>query len=156
MAQRVDSRASVWSNELVGRILALDYGTKNVGIARSDELRLTAHPLPSIPNLGWSDLVRRLKTAIREHGIERIVIGIPINMDGTVGEAALKVQQFVKVLQSEVPLPLETVDERLSTLEAREKWNAFNPRAQRKYRTVDSVAAALILERYLNEPQSLP
>lgn len=134
-----------------GRILALDYGTKNVGLACCDELGVTVRPLPSISNRGRRDLVARLGTAIREHDIERMLVGIPLNMDGSSGEAVRGVERFMTVLRSELRLPVEGFDERLSTAEATQIWRELSPRQQRRYRTVDSLAAALILERYLEE-----
>ena len=129
----------------------MDYGTKNIGLACSDELGMTVNPLPSFPNLGRRDLLRRLRSAIFEHGVRELVVGIPYNMDGSSGDAARRVEQFMKSLHSEVDVTLSGVDERLSTEEALEVWRSMKPRQQRKYRTVDSLAAAFILERYLKE-----
>jgi putative Holliday junction resolvase len=133
------------------RTLGLDFGTKNVGLAASDELGLTVSPLPSVPNRSRRDLLSRIKTIIRERGVDSIVIGLPLNMDGTSGDAVERVRRFARFLQQEIPLPLHEVDERLSTLEAAEVWRGMNARQQRKYRTLDSLAAAFILERYLKE-----
>ena len=136
-----------------GRILALDYGTKNVGLACSDELAMTVQPLESVPNNGKGYLLSRLKAAVSELGIGRIVIGLPLNMDGSAGEAIGRVRLFMDALAAELALPLDLVDERLSTVEATEIWNQMSPRQKRRYRTVDSLAAALILQRYLEEPR---
>jgi putative Holliday junction resolvase len=134
-----------------GKILALDYGTKNVGLASSDETGAVVCPLPSIPNTGRRDLLRRLKAAIQEHHIDSLVVGLPLNMDGSCGEAVERIHRFMGQLHRELHLPLCEVDERLSTVEAMEMWRSMSPRKQRKYRTVDSLAAALILERFLKE-----
>ena len=66
-----------------GRILAIDYGEKNVGLACTDELSLTVHPLPSVPNSGRTHLIRKLRTMIGVMDVRAVVLGIPINMDGT-------------------------------------------------------------------------
>ena len=108
-------------------------------------------PLPSIPNVNRRDLMRRLKAAVRDYAIDSLVVGIPMNMNGSAGAAVQGVQRFVEVLRREVGLPLYTVDERLSTVEALEIWREMSARQQRRYRTVDSLAAALILERLLRE-----
>ena len=129
----------------------MDYGTKNVGLACCDDLGVTVRPLPSVPNRGRRDLVGRLRAAAVEHQAERILIGIPFNMDGSSGEAVRRVDRFKDMLRTELGLPLEGFDERLSTTEAMEMWREMNPRQQRRYRTVDSLAAALILKRYLEE-----
>jgi putative Holliday junction resolvase len=132
-----------------GRILALDYGTKNVGLACCDELGVTVRPLASIPNTGRRNLIARLRTVVEENSIQSLVVGIPRNMDGSSGEAVNRVERFMDALRLELELPLNGVDERLSTVEAREVWNEMRPRQQRKYRTVDSLAAVFILERFL-------
>jgi putative pre-16S rRNA nuclease len=132
-----------------GKVLALDYGTKNVGLACCDELGVTVRPLASIPNTSRRNLVARLRTVIEEHGIQSLVVGIPRNMNGSFGESANQVERFIAALRRELGLPLSSVDERLSTVEAQEVWNEMSPRQQRKYRTVDSLAAAIILERFL-------
>jgi len=134
-----------------GRILAVDYGDKNIGLACSDELGLTVRPLPSMPNLGRRDLIHRLQTMVPEMDIRRLVLGIPFNMDGTRGDSALRMERLEARLRAALKIPLAGVDERLSTVEALEFWRTMSPKQQRKYRTVDSLAAALILERYLRE-----
>jgi putative Holliday junction resolvase len=134
-----------------GRILAIDYGTKNIGLACSDELGITVQPLPSLRFASRRDLVSRLRQTIREKEIREFVIGIPFNMNGSSGDSVRRVERFIEILQREFELPLRPVDERLSTLEAMEFWKEMSPRQQRKYRSVDSLSAALILERYLKE-----
>jgi putative holliday junction resolvase len=136
------------------RILALDYGKKNIGLACSDELGITVQPLPSIPNLGLKNMLRTLKDTIAKFEIGQVVLGIPLNMDGTRGEPASKMEHLLHVFQTEFKLPLTGVDERLSTVEALEFWREMSPRQQKKYRTVDSLAAAFILQRYLGEDHS--
>jgi len=133
------------------RILAIDYGTKNIGLACSDELGLTVQPLPSIPNSGQRDLIKKLLTMIQTMGIREAVLGMPINMDGTRGDAFLRMEQLLEVLQNGLKIPITGFDERLSTVEALEFWQSMSPRRQKKYRTIDSLAAALILQRYLKE-----
>ena len=132
-----------------GKVLALDYGTRNVGLACCDELGITVRPLASIPNTGGRNLISRLKTVIDENQIQFLVVGVPQNMNGSFGEAATRVQRFIALLKRELGLPLSGMDERLSTVEAKEVWNEMSLRQQRKYRTIDSLAAALILERFL-------
>ena len=134
-----------------GRILALDYGKRNVGMAYSDESGVTVQPLPSLPNLGRRDLLQRLRATIKLMGIRELVIGVPINMDGSSGESVRRMKRLMNNLRSELKLAISGVDERLSTIEALEVWHGMSLRQKKKYRTVDSVAAALILERYLGE-----
>lgn len=132
-------------------MLAVDYGKKNIGLAYTDELRMTVQPLPSLPNRGVRDFLNRLRATIQSLDIRELVVGIPINMNGTRGDAAIQMEELMDTLKAKLKIPLRGVDERLSTVEAMEFWNNLNSRQQKKYRTVDSLAAALILERYLKE-----
>ena len=134
-----------------GRVLALDFGSKNIGLAASDELGVVVRPLPSIPNSSRRDLLRRLRAAIQENAIDALVIGLPLNMDGSSGASVQAVRRMIELLRKELHLPLFEVDERLSTVEAIEVWRTMNSRRQRGCRTVDSLAAAFILERFLEE-----
>jgi putative Holliday junction resolvase len=129
----------------------MDYGSKNIGLACTDELGVTVRPLESIPNRSRRNLISRLKSAVEAHQIRRLVIGMPWNMDGTPGEATERIERLMDRLRAELDIPLNPVDERLSTIEAREIWGRMTARQKRRYRTVDSLAAALILERYLRE-----
>jgi putative Holliday junction resolvase len=134
-----------------GRILAIDYGEKNIGIACCDALQLTVSPLPSIPNAGRKDFVRKIKALVLDLDIRELILGIPLNMDGSGNDSVLRIERLMQLLKTTLELPLTGVDERLTTIEATEYWNQMNRRQQKKYRTVDSLAAALILERYLKE-----
>ena len=137
--------------ESVGRILAIDYGTKNIGLAYSDELGLTTQPLPSLPNTGKKNLLKKLRDLAGSLQIQAFVLGMPVNMDNSRGESVAKMEQIMAFLKKGLNMPLIAVDERLSTVEALEIWNDMTPRQQKRYRTVDSLAAALILERRLTE-----
>jgi putative holliday junction resolvase len=134
-----------------GRILAIDYGKKYIGLAYSDEMGLTVQPMPSMPNRGMRDFLNKLRTTIREMDIRELVMGIPINMNGTRGDAVIRMEELMDTLKVKLEIPLRGVDERLSTVEAMEFWKEMSTRQQKRYRTVDSLAAALILERYLKE-----
>jgi len=131
--------------------LALDYGLKHVGLARTDELALTVVPLPSIPNPGRDKLIEKIRRVVLEHDIHVLVVGMPWNMDGSSGQAVSRVERLIEALKNALQLPVHGVDERLSTLEAEDVWRSLNPRRQKVYRTADSLAAALILRRFLEE-----
>ena len=137
--------------DLKGRILAVDYGKKNIGLAHSDEFRLTVQPLPSLPNIGKKDFLRRAGALAETLEIREVVVGIPFRMDGGRGDAALAMEKIMRALEAALKLTVTEMDERLSTVEALEIWRKMTPRRQRKYRTVDSLAAALILERYIGQ-----
>ena len=145
---------SICSNNAVnlqGRILAVDYGKKNIGLAACDELRLTVQPLPSLPNRGKKDFLRRLREMVETLEIRELVVGLPLNMDGSRGDAALQMEKIMDSMKSALRLPLTAMDERLSTVEALEFWREMTPRQQKRYRTVDSLAAAMILDRFMKE-----
>ena len=100
------------------RILALDHGTKRIGVAISDETKVIALPLEFIPAEPFADFLARLKEIIREKEVESILVGMPRNMDGSYGPAAQKVQEFVAVLKEAIGLPVRTWDERLTSAQA--------------------------------------
>ena len=87
------------------RILALDHGTKRIGVAVSDEMKLIASPLEYIPAEPFAAFLARLREILREKEVELIIIGMPRNMDGSYGQAALKVQEFVAVLKAALTIP---------------------------------------------------
>src|SRR3954467_1145618 len=100
------------------RILALDHGTKRIGVGVSDELKMIASPLEYIPAEPFADFLTRLKEIIRDKEVEMILVGMPRNMDGSYGPAALKVQDFVAALRVGVTVPIQTWDERLTSAQA--------------------------------------
>lgn len=134
-----------------GRLLALDYGARRIGIALCDEMGVAVRPAPAIANKGRRDLVIRIRHLVEQYSIDGLVIGLPLNMDGTAGASAAEARKFMQALEAELKLPLTAVDERLTTVEAAEIWKNMSPRRQKKYRSVDSLAAALILRRFLEE-----
>lgn len=153
-ACRIDALRPMWSNDAVnaqGRILAIDYGMKNIGLACSDELRFTVQPLESLQNLGKKDFLKKIRATVQTLEICELVIGIPINMDGSKGASVDRIDGIVRSLKGALRIPISGTDERLSTVEALEIWRGMTPKQQKRYRTVDSLAAALILERFLRE-----
>src|SRR5215471_16796945 len=100
------------------RILALDHGSKRIGVAVSDELKMIAQPLEFIPAEPFADFLSRLKELLREKEVELVVVGMPRNMDGSYGPAALKVQDFIAVLKGALTVPVQAWDERLTSVQA--------------------------------------
>ena len=129
----------------------MDYGEKNIGLAYCDELGLTVQPMPSMPNLGTANLMKKLRAVAGTLAIQEIVLGIPYKMDGTRGDSAQRMEKLLEALKAALKIPISGVDESLSTVEAMEVWQGMNRKQQKKYRTVDSLAAAFILERHLKE-----
>ena len=132
------------------RILALDHGTKRIGIAISDELKSIAQPLEFVPAAPFADFLLRLKELLREKQVELILVGMPRNMDGSYGPAALKVQDFVAALRAAVAVPIQTWDERLTSAQANRFLLEANVRRQKRKEKVDKTAAALLLQSYLD------
>ena len=132
------------------RILALDHGTKRIGVAVSDEMKVIATPLEYIPAEPFAGFLARLKEILREKEIEMILIGMPRNMDGSYGPAALKVQEFVAVLKDAVAIPIKTLDERLTTVQAQRFLIQGNVRREKRKEKVDKTAAAILLQCYLD------
>ena len=132
------------------RILALDHGTKRVGIALSDELKLIAQPLEFVAAEPFADLLARLKELIRDKEVELILVGLPRNMNGTYGPAALKVQAFVAALRGALTVPIQTWDERLTSAQANRLLIQGNVRRDKRKQKVDQTAAAILLQSYLD------
>jgi putative Holliday junction resolvase len=134
----------------VMRILALDHGSKRIGVAVSDETKTIAQPLEYIPAEPFADFLERLKQLIYEKEISLILIGLPRNMDGSYGSAALKVQAFVAVLKTVITVPIKTWDERLTSSQANKILIQANVRRAKRKEKVDKMAAAILLQSYLD------
>ncbi|MFO1487169.1 MAG: Holliday junction resolvase RuvX [Verrucomicrobiota bacterium] len=132
------------------RILALDHGTKRVGVAVSDELKMIASPLEYIPAEPFDALLARLQTLLQEKEVELILIGMPRNMDGSYGPAALKAKEFAAALGAKFAVPIKTWDERLTTSQAQKFLIAAGTRRDQRKEKVDKTAAAILLQSYLD------
>src|SRR5215813_8914308 len=102
------------------RVMAIDYGERSVGVAISDELRLTVRPLATIRRgkRKYAQVIERIVALVAENEIATLVVGLPLNMDGTRGAAVERVESFISDLRRSVSIPIETVDERLTSYEA--------------------------------------
>jgi len=121
-----------------------------MGIAISDELQMIAQPVEFIPAEPFAEFLARLKELLREKEVELIVVGMPRNMDGSYGPAALKVQDFVAVLRNAVTVPIRTWDERLTSVQANRFLLEGNVRREKRKEKVDKMAAAILLQSYLD------
>jgi putative Holliday junction resolvase len=132
------------------RILAIDYGRARLGLALSDEEEVVAEPLLALRWTSEAEVVAEIARCVAERGVRRIVIGLPRNMDGSLGEMAQEVLAFAQAVERTVGYPTDTFDERGSSLEAdRVLREGRAPRGRRK-ELQDSVAAAVILREYLD------
>ena len=132
------------------RILAIDHGSKRIGIAVSDELKMIAQPLEYILAYPPDKFLARLNDLIRDKEVELILIGMPRNMDGTYGPAAQKVQDFVTVLKGAMTVPIKLWDERLTSSQANRVLIQGNVRRDKRKEKVDAMAAAILLQSYLD------
>src|SRR3954447_18830970 len=132
------------------RVLAIDHGTKRIGLAISDELGIIAQPLEFVPAEPFADFLTRLKQIIKEKQVELLLVGMPRNMDGSYGPAALKVQEFMAVLKDTVAIPIKSWDERLTSAQANRFLIAANVRRDQRKEKVDKMAAAILLQSYLD------
>ena len=140
---------------LGGRILAIDYGRRRIGLALSDALGLTSQPLATLARTNRRNDLRRLREIVRRHEVRRIVVGHPLHLGGSAGEMAAEAARFAARLEKELRLPVELVDERLSSWEAEQLLAAGKPvpAKQRGGEKLDQVAAAIILRDYLERAQ---
>ena len=132
------------------RILALDHGTKRIGVAISDELKMMAHPMEFILAESMPAFIERLRAILAEKPCELILVGMPRNMDGSFGPAAEKVREFIAKLQPQVTLPIKTWDERLTSTQANRMMTEGNVRRDQRKLKVDAMAAAVLLQSYLD------
>jgi len=135
------------------RILALDHGTKRIGVAVSDETKTFAQPLEYIPAEPFAEFLVRLKKILAEKEVDFILIGMPRNMDGSYGPAAQKVEVFIAALKSAVTVPIKTWDERLTSTMANRVMIQANVRREQRKEKVDAMAAAILLQSYLDMGQ---
>ena len=133
-----------------GRCLGVDFGLARVGLAISDPGRVIASPAPAA---SIDDALLRIRSLVDERGVTEIVVGVPLHMDGRMSDMGREAIAFVAQLRAVVDVPVFTTDERLSTVEAERMLNEFDTPSQRRHRSkgrVDSAAAAIILQSYLD------
>lgn len=135
------------------RIIGLDYGTKTVGVAVSDALGITAQPVETITRKEENKLrqtLARIEAIIDEYQIEQIVVGLPKNMDNTIGERAKACEDFAEKLERRTGLPVVMWDERLTTVAAEEVLKESGVRRENRKAVIDQIAAVFILQGYLD------
>ena len=136
------------------RILALDAGERRIGIALSDPEGILAIPIAAIVRKDEETDFAAILDLVHQHGVERIVVGLPYSMNGSVGRQAKQVQDFVDRLSQRMPVPVATWDERLSTVAAGKMLRDAGTKKNRKKEKLDATAAAIILQTYLDSLQS--
>ncbi len=132
-----------------GRVLALDLGAKRVGVAISDELRITVNPLPAIDRRSWKDLLRRVAAVIESYDARGLVIGLPLSLAGAEGPAATEARAMAEKFRRSLSIPVYMQGERLTTFAATAQLKRAGRNDQQIEREVDSEAAAVILRDFL-------
>lgn len=135
--------------ERSGRLLALDLGAKRVGVAISDELRITVNPLPAIERKSWKDLLRRVAAMIDSYDAQGLVIGLPLSLNGAEGSAAQDVRAVAEKFQKSLDVPVRLHDERLTTVAATERLRAAGRSEREIELQVDSESATEILRDFI-------
>ena len=136
------------------RLMGLDYGNVHVGVALSDELGMTAYPLEVIKRKDSNKLRKtfaRIEEIAREYKVDKIIIGLPLNMDDSESEISKTVIDFSENIKRRTGLPVELWDERLSTLEATDILKEAGIKVQDRKTYIDKIAASFILRRYMEE-----
>lgn len=134
----------------VVRVAAIDLGKARVGIAVSDDLGLLAHPRPFLDGKNRKPLLAALVAMVREEGIQRFLLGLPLEMTGEEGPAAQRIMRFAQELANASGVEIELVDERLTTVEAAQQLRASGISAREGKGLVDGVSAAVILQSWLD------
>lgn len=143
-------------------MLAIDYGRARIGLAIASQSARLAQPLTTLERINRNEDMRRLRELVRMHGVKRIVVGLPLLLDGTRGEMAEEAERFAQRAQKQIGLPVEMQDERLTSWEAErlleeEFGKKYREDTEKKKRTkneaitVDSVAATVILKEFLTK-----
>jgi len=132
------------------RILGLDYGDRRIGVALSDAFGWTAQGLETIERKREGDDFRRIEQLVREHDVEAIVVGLPKNMNGTIGPRGDICTAFAEQLRQTLSLPVHLWDERLTTVAATRALLEADVSRRKRKMAVDKMAAALLLQNYLD------
>jgi len=132
------------------RILALDHGTKRIGLAISDEMEMIALPLEFLDAEPLENFLKRLADIVAAKEVGEILVGIPRNMNGSYGPAAEKAREFVAALEKVLTIPVKTWDERLTSVQANRFLIEAGMRREKRKTKVDQTAAAILLQSYLD------
>lgn len=135
------------------RIMALDVGSRTIGIACSDALLMTAQGIETIRRTSLENDFNRLRELISEYEVHELVVGMPKNMNGTKGDRAEKTEEFVEKMKAVIDLPVTFWDERLSTVMAERQLISADVSRKKRKGVIDKMAAVVILQGYLDRLQ---
>ncbi len=137
-------------NWCILRILGIDLGEKRIGISISDELGITAQGLPTIYSMNEIEDLKNIKEVIDKYGVKKIVLGLPKNMNGSLGMQAQKAISFAEKLKLSFQLSVELEDERLSTSKAEKFLIETNRSRKKRKKVIDKMSAVIILQSFLD------
>jgi putative Holliday junction resolvase len=137
-------------NKMWVRTLGLDIGTHTIGVAVSDELGITAQGLKTLRTKSTEDDLKELAAIVSQFEIEKIVVGLPKNMNGTLGKQAERILKWTKILMDKMQVPVVTWDERLSTVGASKVLLEADVTRRKRKKVIDKLAAVIILQGYLD------
>jgi len=132
------------------RIMCLDVGTKRIGVALSDELGITAGAHSTIERNGLKRDIKKIHEIIKSNNVEKVVVGMPYNLDGTEGKMANTVRELIKALQSSITIDVQEWDERFSTMAVSRVMNQTEMSRKKKLKVIDELSAVYILQGYLD------
>jgi len=135
-------------------IAALDLGKRRIGIAIADNAGLAVHPIGALERRSIARDLELIRARLVEFEVSRVIVGLPLNMDGSAGPAARSAEAFADRLREASGLPVDLFDERLTSFEAEERLKELSGRRARNKGTVDALAASIILEGWLNHRRS--
>lgn len=131
------------------RILAIDYGQKNVGLAITDPMRMFAKPFMTLQNKNHDDLIHEIKGIIRSQNVEKVILGLPISVAGLDTQKTKEVREFYDLLKQSISVNIILWDERYTTVDAKELLENKGLSIKESRKIIDQTAAALLLKNYL-------
>ena len=150
-----DGLADVFDLPATGRILAIDPGTKRCGVAICDEMRVTTRPLPVIERKSWKKLLSNIKQIVSEYDAKALVIGLPLESDGSESEMSAEARRMARNFLLSLNIPVFLQDERVTSYEAKSRLWEQGKTIKESRRLVDSEAASIILDDFLDRVNQL-
>ena len=138
----------------MGRTLALDFGSKRIGVALSDPTGLLGSPLTTVIRTNPRNDFKAILDLVTKHEIETIVVGLPVSLNGTIGPQAQKTLDFCDELRKITAVPIKTLNEQYTSAEAERRIRQLGGKPSRRREQIDAFAAAIILQEWLDNPQA--
>jgi putative Holliday junction resolvase len=138
------------NNEVLGPVLALDLGQKRIGVALSDQLLISIRRLDALTRSNWKQLLKDVSELARSYDAKTLVIGLPLRMDGALGSAAIAVREIAEKFSKSMDIPVYLQDERLTSVEARDRLRNEGLTQKQAVLHLDSESAVIILSDFLN------